>query len=106
MSHPVARELSDPMSPSHSIATDQLDDAERFALELRWYEGRMLLYVEWLHVFVERHRDEILKTAADSNDTTALLAATKQLIAQHGSIHMGGELNDQKRELEKELWYR
>src|SRR5882757_2937277 len=84
---------------------DSLTDAERFGLELRWYEGRMLLYVEWLISFVVEHREEIV-SAVLVNDTAALLAATKQLVAQRGSIHLAAELKDQRQEIENELWYR
>jgi len=86
--------------------SDHLTEAERFALELRWYEGRMLPYAEWLTAFVERHRDEILLAAGGANEPAALLTATKRLIAEFGSIHLAGELKDQKREIENELWYR
>jgi hypothetical protein len=80
-------------------------DPERFGLELRWYEGRMLLYAEWLTAFVERHRDEILMMANGSRETASLLTASKRLIVQRGSLHMAEELKDQKREIENELWY-
>ena len=85
---------------------DHLTEAERFALELRWYEGRMLPYADWLTAFVERYHEEIRREAAGADEAAALLAATKRLIAQRGSIHMVGELKDQKREIENELWYR
>jgi hypothetical protein len=82
------------------------DEKEMFALELRWYEGRMLPYSDWLMAFVDRHREEILRVAKAPRDPAALLAATKQLIVQRGSIHMGSELKDQKHEIQNELWYR
>src|SRR6267154_6384666 len=92
-------------APTSLGRPDSLTEAERFGLELRWYEGRMLLYAEWLIAFVAQHRDEIVLATA-ANDPTALLAATKCLIAQRGSIHLAGELKDQRREIENELWYR
>jgi hypothetical protein len=79
--------------------------SELFALELRWYEGRMLPYADWLMVFLERHRAEILALAAGSREAGALVAATKQLIVQRGTLHLAGELKDQVGEIEKELWY-
>lgn len=75
-------------------------------LELRWYEGRMLLYVEWLEAFVGRHRAEILALANGSAVPDDLLAAAKRLIFDRGSVHMAGELRDQAKEIENELWYR
>jgi hypothetical protein len=92
----------------HDYAPDynHRTDSERFALELRWYEGRMILYAEWLTTFVERHRDEILMLANGSREPVSLLTATKRLIGQRGSLHMAGELKDQQCEIENELWYR
>ena len=84
---------------------DSLTEAERFGLELRWYEGGMLLYVERLISFVAQHREEIALAAA-ANDGASLLAATKRFIAQRGSIHLAAELKDQRQEIENELWYR
>jgi hypothetical protein len=95
-----------PMNHDNAVADDRLNDAERFALELRWYQGHMLPYAEWLTAFVERHRDEILRATNGSGEPTALLVATKRLIAQCGSIHLAGELQAQKREIENELWFR
>ena len=85
---------------------DSLDENELFALELLWYEGRMLPHSEWLMAFMDRHREEILRMAGAQRDPRALLAATKQLIVQRGSIDMGSELKDQKQEIQNELWYR
>lgn len=85
---------------------EHLNEAELRELELRWYEGLMLLYAEWLFAFVGRHRAEILHLASDPHEPASLLAATKRLIVQRGSINMGGELKDQMREIELELWYR
>lgn len=81
------------------------DDQELFSLELRWYEGRMLRYVEWLLDFAERNREEILSAAGPEPDPRALLAETKRRITQLGSVHLPGELSDQRREMENELWY-
>jgi len=86
--------------------SDALSESEHFALELRWYEGRMLPYAEWVGDFVARHRDEILGLAGGSDDPAALLTAAKRLIQQRGSLHMAQELQDQKREIQNELWYR
>lgn len=83
-----------------------LSEPERLALELRWYEGRMLPYAEWVLAFVERHRAELLAAANGSGDPGVLLAATKALIIERGSVHMAAELKDQMREIENELWYR
>ena len=97
------------MSPDDDAATpdfDRLSEAEHFALELRWYEGRMLPYAEWLMDFVERHRREILLASRGSREPAVLLAATKSVIIHRGSMHMAGELKDQMREIENELWYR
>lgn len=78
---------------------------EHQALELRWYEGRMLPYMEWIHAFAEKHRAEILRIAGPGASPEQLVAAVKQLIVQRGSMHMAAELKDQMREMEKELWY-
>jgi len=94
------------MSLDNVTAHDNLTEAERFALELRWYEGRMLRYAEWLTAFADRHREEILMAAGAAADSAVLLAATKRLIAECGSMHLAGELKDQRREIENELWYR
>jgi hypothetical protein len=97
------------MTPHDDSAPPELDpftDAELMALELRWYEGRMLPYTDWLMDFIARHRTEILLSADNSRDTAGLLAATKRVIVQRGSMHMVGELKDQMREIENELWYR
>jgi hypothetical protein len=83
-----------------------LSDTELFALELRWYEGRMLLYAEWLFAFVDRHRADISLLATGSREPVALVAATKRLIIQRGSLRMAAEMEDQIREIENELWYR
>ena len=94
------------MNHHNAAACDRLTEAERFALELRWYKGHMLPYAEWLMAFVERHRDEILLGAGGADDPAALLDATRRLIAQRGSIDMVAEVKDQRREIENELWYR
>ncbi|MEN9662241.1 MAG: hypothetical protein RL324_1190 [Verrucomicrobiota bacterium] len=78
---------------------------EHQALELRWYEGSMLPYVEWIHAFAEKHRAEILRIAGPGAPGDQLVAAVKQLIVQRGSMHMASELKDQMREMENELWY-
>jgi hypothetical protein len=87
-------------------AFDPPNAAETFALELRWYEGRMLPYAEWLMDFAGRHRAEILALAAGSGEPAALVAATKRLIVQRGSLRRAEELHDQIHEIENELWYR
>jgi hypothetical protein len=85
---------------------EPLTDEERSALELRWYEGRMLPFSEWLLAFVDRHREEILRMAAERTDPENLLAAVNELIIRRGSMHMAKEMEDQKKEIENELWYR
>lgn len=82
-----------------------LTDQERFSLELRWYEGRMLPYIDWLLDFAERNRDDILSAAGAEADARALLAETKRRITQVGSLHLVAELRDQRREIENALWY-
>ena len=57
-----------------------LTDAQNFALELRWYEGKMFRYVDLLTGFAARHRNEILREAGDARDTDALCAATQRCI--------------------------
>ena len=95
------------MNSDHSAALlAPFSEAELTALELRWYSGQLLRHVEWLLGFADRHRTEILALAAESPDPAALLLATKQLIVQRGSVHLAGELKDQLREIENELWYR
>ncbi len=83
-----------------------LTDAQNFALELRWYEGKMFRYVDLLTGFAARHRNEILREAGDARDTDALCAATQRCILHAGSVHMPTELTDQKIEMENECWYR
>ncbi len=83
-----------------------LTNEEQQALEIRWYEGRMLPYVEWIFAFADKHRDEILRTAGPDTGAAQLLATVRQMIAQRGSMHLAAELKDQMREMEKELWYR
>ena len=78
---------------------------EQQALEIRWYEGRMLPYVEWIHDFADKHRTELLRVAGVRPTRPELVAAVKDLIIQRGSMHMAAELKDQMREMEKELWY-
>jgi hypothetical protein len=95
-----------PDDPAAGSVFEPLTEAELNALELRWYEGRMLRYAEWLGAFVQRHRAEILLAAHGSREPAALLAATKRVIAGRGSVHMAGELTDQRGEIENELWYR
>lgn len=94
------------LPPSEEPAAPPPAEAELFALELRWYEGRMLPYAEWLDHFVQRHRTEILARAGTANTPESLVEATKQLIVDRGSMHLAGELKDQLREIENELWYR
>lgn len=86
-------------------AIESLTPEEQQALEIRWYEGRMLAYVEWIHAFAEKHRGEILRIAGPDPSADQLIAAVKQMIIQRGSMHMAAELKDQMREMEKELWY-
>ncbi len=81
-------------------------DAERHALELRWYKGEMLPYAEWVFAFVERNRAAILREGGAQTDPAALLAVTKQLIRESGSLHLASELRDQMREIHNEVWYR
>ncbi len=93
-------------SANRSSDFKALTEGEQFALELRWYQERMLPYVDWLMALVERRRDEILALANGSREPAALLAATKSLIADCGTVHMAAELKDQMQEIERELWYR
>jgi hypothetical protein len=84
---------------------ESLTAEEQQALEIRWYEGRMLPYVEWIHAFAEKHRAEVLRLAGPHPSPDQLVATVRQLIVQRGSMHMAAELKDQMREMEKELWY-
>lgn len=93
-------------SANRSSDFKALTEAEQFALELRWYQERMLPYVDWIMALVERRREEILALANGSHEPAALLAATKCLIADCGTMHMAAELKDQMQEIERELWYR
>ena len=45
------------------LAFEPLTEDELRVLELRWYEGRMLPFADWLFAFVDRNRDEILRLA-------------------------------------------
>ncbi len=83
---------------------EDLTEAERFALELRWYDGSMLPYFEWIMELIENRRAEIVQRAAGSSEPAALIAATKRVIAECGSLHMAAEMKAQKEEIEKELW--
>jgi hypothetical protein len=89
---------ADPFAP--------LNAAERFSLELRWYQGHQWRYVGWLEEFVTRHHEEILAVAGPRAAVCTLVRATQQVIREHGSINLRGELEDQKAEIERELWYR
>ncbi|HND62734.1 MAG TPA: hypothetical protein PLB90_14730 [Opitutaceae bacterium] len=88
------------------LHAEELTESEHFALELRWYEGKMLPYAEWVTEFAQRHHGEIRALTGGSLDPAALLGATKELIAQRGSLHMVAELRDQQQEIQNELWYR
>lgn len=79
---------------------------ELVSLELRWYEGRMLPYVDWLLAFTRRHRREIRRAAGRNADPAALFAETRRQIVRRGSLQLAAEMNDQRREIENELWYR
>ncbi|MEO6246262.1 MAG: hypothetical protein ABIQ12_12585 [Opitutaceae bacterium] len=83
-----------------------LSDAQRSALEVRWYDGKMLRYVDLLTSFAARHRAEILRESGDARDSAALCEATQRYILHVGSVHMPSELTDQKIEMENECWYR
>lgn len=85
------------------IAAGPLTEDEQRALELRWDEGRLLQFADWLFAFVDGHREEILLLAGTPRDPVTLLAATKQLIARQGSLHMAAEMKDQRREIENEI---
>jgi hypothetical protein len=87
-------------------ALNYSEAAELHALELRWYKGEMLPYAEWLFAFVARNRAAILREGGAPGDPAALLAATKQLIRESGSLHLASELRDQMREIHNEVWYR
>lgn len=87
-------------------AIESLTPEEQQALEIRWYEGKMLPYVEWIHDFAAKHRQEILRLAGPGATAEQLVVAVKELIAQRGTMHLAAELKDQMREMEKELWYR
>jgi hypothetical protein len=89
-----------------SDAIDSLTPEEQQVLEIRWYEGKMLPYVEWIHEFAEKHRGEILRISGPGATPDQLVAIVKDLIAQRGTMHLAAELKDQMREMEKELWYR
>lgn len=91
-------------SDASGLDFDGLTEAERFALELRWYDGSMLPYFEWLMELVEGRREEILVRASASLEEGALITATKQVIAECGSLHMAAEMKAQREEIEKELW--
>ena len=86
-------------------AIEPLTPEEQQALEIRWYEGRMLPYVEWILEFAGKHREEILRTAGPGASADQLVAVVKDLIVQRGTMHLAAELKDQMREMEKELWY-
>ena len=86
-------------------AIEPLTPEEQQALEIRWYEGRMLPYVEWILEFAGKHREEILRTAGPGASADQLVAVVKDLIGQRGTMHLAAELKDQMREMEKELWY-
>lgn len=83
---------------------EDLTEAERFALELRWYDGSMLPYFEWLMVLIAERRAEIVQRANGSSEPAALIAATKRVIAECGSLHMAAEMKAQREEIEKEVW--
>ena len=88
------------------LAFEPLTEDELRVLELRWYEGRMLPFADWLFAFVDRNRDEILRLAGGEADPDALLATTRLLIVRRGSVHLAAELTEQMHEIENELWYR
>ncbi len=91
-------------SDASGFAYEDLTEAERFALELRWYDGSMLPYFEWLMVLIEDRRAEIVQRANGSAEPAALIDAVKRVIAECGSLHMAAEMKAQREEIEKELW--
>ena len=91
---------------SHPHELPPLDDKERAQMEVYWYEGKMLPFIDLLVGFVVGRRDEILLEARGSTDSAALREAIKRLVYRRGSVHMASENRDQKAEMEKECWYR
>jgi hypothetical protein len=104
MSKPQKVTMNDILTSTPDITF--LMEQERSALELRWNDGLLFRYEDLLLTFVDRHRDAIFDSVARcDDDPAALLAVTKSLIVECGSVHLAAEFKDQLMEIHNELWY-
>ena len=83
-----------------------LSDAAADALDRSWASGELHGHAERVLGFVVRHRDKILRLAGDSPTEHTLVEATRQLIAQVGTVHAPSEMQDQMQAIRDEIWIR
>ncbi len=65
----------------------------------------MARYHSWVMDLVALRRNEILDVANGAATPAAQLEAAQRVIGERGSMNYAAELNDQIKEMEKELWY-
>lgn len=80
------------------------NEAERVALERRWYEGELWRHYVHLLTFLDRHRHELQTSGRDFSTPDTVLAKVKRLLAETGSIHHSTEMRDQLAEIRREIW--
>jgi len=80
-----------------------LEEAEK-----KYREGALKQTEDYLLAFVERHLEDIMDIASDSENASDedILDAVKGEILARGSIQPAAELADIIREINKEIWYR
>lgn len=82
------------------------NDAEWRTLQTSWARGELQGHAVRLVEFVDRHREEILHLAGPQADATARLHTIKRQIVGLESVCTLSEMQDQRRAIQDEIWFR
>jgi hypothetical protein len=75
-----------------------------FALEVEWYEGRLLEHSEIVARFVATQREAIFAQAGGAASPACLLRETRRLIGARATLDLAAELRAQREAIAKEVW--
>lgn len=94
------------MNPSKRI--DDFEATHPDELETlweKWRAGSFRHHAELLKDFAQKQRSSIQSFATGRTDAGALIAATKLVVVELGTVHHPTEMRDQMREIHNDIWF-
>lgn len=90
---------------SDSQITTPLTAEEVGKLEMEWRDGKLTSHQAHILKFADQNRDAILRRTSGEMDEPSVVKATRQMIAELGTIQPAAELRDQIQEIQNTIWF-